>query len=106
MTTWVWRRRAGRVGSVAGLVLGLLAVLSAPPPSAAQDQALETYQPLFNHQPLALAYLAAPHAGSPAGRSSDFSLGASAPGASIMARFLPRPGLQPWEGIPFGLFKR
>jgi hypothetical protein len=108
MTIHVWPRRAGGgQGGIAGLMLALLVLLAAAPQSAAQEQPLESFQPPYNYQPLALAYLAAPYTGSPSGRSSDFSFASYPPGESIIARFLPRPGqLQAWEGIPFGLFKR
>src|SRR5262245_24931436 len=104
MTIWMWRRKtdAGR-GSIAGRVLALAVLLAVVRPSAAQEQPAESFQLPYNHQPLALSYLAAPYPGGPTGPSSpDFSAG----GASIIARFLPRAGLQPWEGIPFGVFKR
>jgi hypothetical protein len=105
MTIWIWRRKArAGGGSIAHLALALVVLLAAVRPSGAQEQQpVETFQLPYNHQPLALAYLAAPYAGGPTGPSApDFSTG----GASIVARFLPRAGLQPWEGIPFGLFKQ
>jgi hypothetical protein len=104
----MWRRKAGTgEGTVAGLALTLVALLAAAGPSTAQDQPAESFQLPYNYQPLALAYLAAPYTGNPAGRSADFSFGKYAPGESIIARFLPRAGqLQAWEGIPLGLYKR
>src|SRR5688572_25664705 len=108
MTICTWRRHKGAGGGcVAGLALALLVLLAAARPSAAQDQPVEHVPLPYNHQPLALAYLAATYAGSPSGRSSEFSTGKLAPGESVVAGFLPRAGLlQPWEGIPFGLYKR
>jgi hypothetical protein len=60
----------------------------------------------FDYRPLAVAYLAAPYAGSFRGPASTFRIGPAAPGKSLFVRFLKRTDVaQPWEGLRFGLFR-
>ena len=84
----------------------IASVAPAPVETAVAETYHDRYELPYDYRPLAVAYLAAPYAGSFTGPASTFRIGPVAPGTSLFVRFLKRTGgAQPWEGIPLGLFR-